>query len=112
MRYLPQTNKARQSMLSRVGVKDVDELFCDVPKAAFVDGLVDLPNHQGELQVERDLSKLADKNVAASDVPFFLGAGVYFHHVPSTVLYHVLSCTMYCSSPAGSQSSCAAAHMW
>lgn len=87
MRYLPQTNKARQSMLSRVGVKDVDELFCDVPKAAFVDGLVDLPNHQGELQVERDLSKLADKNVAASDVPFFLGAGVYFHHVPSTVDY-------------------------
>ncbi len=87
MRYLPQTNKARQAMLSRVGVKDVDELFCDVPKAAFVDGLVDLPNHQGELQVERDLSKLADKNVAASDVPFFLGAGVYFHHVPSTVDY-------------------------
>lgn len=87
MRYLPQTKAARQDMLKRVDAKHVDELFSDVPKNALVDGLVDLPRHQGELRVERDLSKMADKNVAAPDVPFFLGAGVYYHHVPSTVDY-------------------------
>ncbi len=85
MRYLPQTEKARAEMLSAVGEKSVDALFRDVPKAAFVDGMCDLPLHQGELQVERDLGAMAERNVAAPDVPFFLGAGVYYHHVPSSV---------------------------
>lgn len=87
MRYLPQTKNARAQMLKSVGVDSVDELYRDIPKSAFVDGLVDLPNHQGELGVERDLSAMAARNVSASDVPFFLGAGVYNHHVPASVDY-------------------------
>lgn len=87
MRYLPQTQNARKEMLKTVGATSVDALFSDVPAQAMVEGTVDLPNHQGELQVERHLSSLAAKNVAASDVPFFLGAGVYYHHVPATVDY-------------------------
>ena len=39
----------------------------------------------GELAVERTLAALAEKNVAAASVPFFLGAGAYRHHVPATV---------------------------
>ncbi len=87
MRYLPQTENARKLMLETVGAKNVDDLYVDVPKTAFIDGLADLPSHQGELEVERDLSALASKNVAASDVPFFLGAGVYHHHIPASVDY-------------------------
>lgn len=87
MRYLPQTENARKEMLKSVGVTSVDALYRDIPEAAFVDGLVDLPKHQGELQVERDLSAMADKNMAASQVPFFLGAGVYNHHIPASVDY-------------------------
>lgn len=87
MRYLPQTENARKEMLKSVGVTNVDALYRDIPQAAFVDGLVDLPKHQGELQVERDLSVLAEKNMAASQVPFFLGAGVYYHHIPASVDY-------------------------
>ena len=87
MRYLPQTENARKEMLKSVGVTNVDALYRDIPQAAFVDGLVDLPKHQGELQVERDLSALAEKNMAASQVPFFLGAGVYYHHIPASVDY-------------------------
>ena len=45
----------------------------------------DLPDHQGELAVERALSRLAAKNVAAGSVPFFCGAGAYRHHVPAAV---------------------------
>ncbi|MBI1301234.1 MAG: aminomethyl-transferring glycine dehydrogenase subunit GcvPA [Alphaproteobacteria bacterium] len=85
MRYLPQTKAARQEMLKTVGVTSVDALYRDIPKQAFIDGYADLPKHQGELQVERDLSRMAAKNMAASNVPFFLGAGTYFHHVPATV---------------------------
>lgn len=85
MRYLPQTDKSRAEMLETVGVDSVDAFYTDIPKSAFVDGLVDLPDHQGELEVERALSAMAAKNIAASDVPFFLGAGTYFHHIPASV---------------------------
>jgi glycine dehydrogenase subunit 1 len=87
MRYLPQTKASRKSMLGVVGASSVDDLYVDVPKKAFVDGKVDLPDHLGELEVERALSTYANQNTAAADGPFFLGAGVYYHHVPSTVDY-------------------------
>ncbi len=84
MRYLPQTKTARAEMLQAIGVKDVDALFRDLPKQAFIDGYANLPMHMGELEVERALSAKANQNVAAPDVPFFLGAGTYYHHVPAT----------------------------
>ena len=85
MRYLPLTDSDRQAMLCRIGVASVDDLFFDVPEAARRDGLVDLPRHQGEMQVERQLSAMAAKNTTAGTVPFFCGAGAYKHHVPATV---------------------------
>ncbi len=85
MRYLPQTVHARSEMLKSVGADSVDDLYTDIPSVALVDGLVDLPNNQGEIEVERALGAMAAKNVAAPDVPFFLGAGTYFHHVPASV---------------------------
>ncbi|MXN66094.1 aminomethyl-transferring glycine dehydrogenase subunit GcvPA [Stappia sp. GBMRC 2046] len=85
MRYLPLSDNDRAAMRERVGVKSVDEIFSDIPKKARVEGLLDLPRRQGELAVERDLSRLAGRNVSASSVPFFVGAGAYKHHVPATV---------------------------
>jgi glycine dehydrogenase subunit 1 len=37
------------------------------------------------MAVERHMVGLAAKNLAAGDVPFFLGAGAYRHHVPASV---------------------------
>ena len=85
MRYLPLTDGDRQAMLGRIGAASIDDLFVDVPEAARRDGLVDLPRHQGEMQVERQLSAMAGKNITAGSVPFFCGAGAYKHHVPATV---------------------------
>ena len=85
MRYLPQTKKSREEMLKVVGAKSIDDLYVDVPKASFVDGKVNLPDHQGELAVERYLGAYANQNHAASAGPFFLGAGAYFHHIPASV---------------------------
>jgi len=87
MRYLPQTQNARKEMLEAVGATSVDVLFSEIPKDAWVDGTVDLPDHQGELQVDRYMSALAAKNTTAPDVPFFLGAGVYYHHIPASADY-------------------------
>ncbi|MDP7142542.1 MAG: aminomethyl-transferring glycine dehydrogenase subunit GcvPA [Alphaproteobacteria bacterium] len=87
MRYLSRSKTDRQAMLDAIGCGSVDDLFADVPKQAFVDGKVDLPDHAGELEVERDLTALAGQNMSAADAPFFLGAGCYHHHIPSTVDY-------------------------
>ena len=87
MRYLPQTQKSREEMLEIVGAKSIDDLYVDVPKSAFVDGKVNLPDHQGELEIERYMGAYANQNHPASAGPFFLGAGAYFHHIPSTVDY-------------------------
>jgi glycine dehydrogenase subunit 1 len=86
MRYLPLTQDDRRAMLAEIGANDIDALFRDVPKAAVVgrDAFA-LPDHRGELEVERILSRLAAKNVAAGSVPFFCGAGAYRHHVPASV---------------------------
>jgi glycine dehydrogenase subunit 1 len=86
MRYLPLTPDDRAQMLAKIGARDIDALFRDVPKVAVVGRKAfDLPDHQGELAVERALSKMAAKNVAAGSVPFFCGAGAYRHHVPAAV---------------------------
>lgn len=86
MRYLPLTNDDRQSMLATVGAKSVDDLFVDVPSDAQLTGPIrDLPMHAGEMAVESHMKALARQNHAAGDMPFFLGAGAYRHHVPASV---------------------------
>lgn len=86
MRYLPLTQADRAAMLAAIGVESVDELFRDVPQSARLSGPVaGLPDHQGELAVERALSALAAQNRPAGAGPFFLGAGAYRHHIPATV---------------------------
>ena len=86
MRYLPLTADDRADMLKTIGAKSVDDFYGDVPASARLKGPVpDLPNHQGEMQVERHMTKLAAKNRAASDGPFFVGCGAYKHHIPATV---------------------------
>ena len=85
MRYLPLTDTDRSEMLARIGVNHVDELFADIPNHALLKAPLDLPRRKGELEVERIMSRMAAKNVPASSVPFFVGAGAYKHHVPATV---------------------------
>jgi glycine dehydrogenase subunit 1 len=86
MRYLPLSPTDRGAMLAKIGASDVNALFVDVPLAAQVPVTgFDLPDHQGELEVERALSRLAAQNVAAGSVPSFCGAGAYKHHVPAAV---------------------------
>ena len=86
MRYLPLTPDDRRVMLAKIGAPNIDALFKDVPREAVVPlSAFDLPETKGELEVDRALSKMAARNVAAGAVPSFCGAGAYKHHVPSAV---------------------------
>src|ERR1700757_361374 len=85
MRYLPLTDRDRDEMLAVIGVDSIDALFADVPHQARLDGPVDLPKAMGELEVERAISGMAARNIAAGSVPSFIGGGVYRHHIPAAV---------------------------
>jgi glycine dehydrogenase subunit 1 len=86
MRYLPLTDEDRTAMLARIGAASIDELFVDVPQEARLEGpIAGLPLLSPELHVERELARLAAKNMTAGAHPFFLGCGAYKHHVPATV---------------------------
>jgi glycine dehydrogenase subunit 1 len=83
MRYLPLTSDDRAEMLAVIGAPDIEALFEDAPAKARAK--IDLPAHQGEIEVERRLSALASRNRPAGAGPFFCGAGAYRHHVPASV---------------------------
>ncbi len=85
MRYLPLTDADRTAMLEVVGARSIGDLYADVPRDAWREELLDLPLHQGEIEVERALSVMAEKNLHGGNAPFFLGCGAYRHHVPAAV---------------------------
>ena len=86
MRYLPLSDHDRRDMLAAIGAKSIDDLFADVPEATRLPGTIPgLPDQASELAVERHMGRLAKQNMVAGDVPFFLGAGAYRHHIPASV---------------------------
>ncbi len=85
MRYLPLSEADRRHMLAAAGAASVDDLFQDVPEAARLEGLLDLPRHQGEMEVMAAMRALAEENLSCDQAACFLGAGAYRHHVPATV---------------------------
>src|SRR5210317_1848451 len=85
MRYLPLTNDDREDMKKVIGVSDINEMFTNVPKEVSLDPKFNLPSHKTEMEVGKILSEIANKNINSNQVPFFLGAGAYKHHIPATV---------------------------
>ena len=75
----------REAMLSRIGVPDIDALFADIPADKRIQGLLDMPLAMSEMAVERAMTAIANRSVAAGSVPFFLGSGAYRRHIPATV---------------------------
>ncbi len=71
-------------MLKHLGIKSVDELFRDVPKEIRTDGLK-IRDGLSELGLKREMAAMMAINITSSDMPSFLGAGVYNHFIPSAV---------------------------
>ena len=85
MRYLPLDEREREAMLSRIGVPDIEALFADIPADKRLQGLLDMPPAKSEMAVERAMTTIANRSLAAGSVPFFLGSGAYRRHIPATV---------------------------
>ncbi len=88
MAYIPHTDKDRQEMLAEIGVAGFDELYQDVPEdVRFPD--LDLPESVSEMEVMEQLQALSEANLELGHASCFLGAGAYYHYVPS-VVDHIL----------------------
>ena len=72
-------------MLEAVGCARLDDLFTPIPEKLRQHGLLALPAALSELEVQRELARLAARNDDAERLPCFLGAGSYAHFVPSAV---------------------------
>ena len=86
MPYLPNTEKNRLEMLSKVGVSSIDDLFDYVPaKYRFPE--LKLPKAASEMEILDELYGMALKNSSTGCYSTFLGAGAYNHFVPSVIPY-------------------------
>ena len=76
--------KSIKSMLEYMGMKSWEELFSDIPREVWKDG-IDIESME-EYEVYREAREIAKKNKNFFDMPNFLGAGNYFHFIPPMVL--------------------------
>lgn len=88
-RYLPNTEQDRKAMLETIGVKDIMDIFSDLPENVRRTGM-NLPAPLSEVELVKEMGAMAAKNTTSSQMPYFLGAGVYDHHVPS-IVKHIIT---------------------
>ncbi len=82
MDYISITPAQKTSMLEAIGAETIDELFSPIPESCRFTGDLDLPPALAELDLQRELQKLAAENSAAANGACFIGAGAYDHFVP------------------------------
>ncbi len=86
MRFLPASTEDVEHMLGVIGVRSLDALFADIPEELRLPGPLALPRPLTELELERELSRIAGRNRAlGAGRPSFLGAGIYNHYVPAYI---------------------------
>lgn len=82
--YFPATPEDIRTMLRRIGVDSLDDLYSDVPADFIFKGEYDLPDAMSEEQVRAFFDRLGGMNTR---LKVFVGAGAYDHYTPSVLPY-------------------------
>jgi len=82
MDYISNTEKDTREILEFLKLKNVDELFKEIPETARKSRF-NIPEGKSELEVRKCLQGLAEKN--ATHLTLFLGGGFYDHYIPSAI---------------------------
>jgi len=94
MDFVPHDNKTITEMLRVIGVSNLDELFRDIPKDLII-GKLDIPSGLSEPDLLRRMEEISKKNRIYSHS--FLGAGCYYHYIPSLVNFVISRSEFYTS---------------
>ena len=81
-KYFPHTADDLQQMIDKVGVKDLDGLYAQIPDAIRFKGDYQLPSEMSEMEVRQLFNKLGSQN---QQLTCFAGYGVYDHYTPSVI---------------------------
>ena len=81
-KFFPHTEEETQEMLKKIGVKNINDLFANIPDALRFKGEYDIPEAKSELEIRNFFNALGDKNKLMT---CFAGAGVYDHYTPSAI---------------------------
>lgn len=84
-KYIPNTQKEKQEMLTALGLDSIEELFHDIPEDIKFKKSLSIGEAMSELEINRHMSRLSEKNRSTDDLTCFLGAGAYDHFIPSVV---------------------------
>jgi glycine cleavage system P protein (glycine dehydrogenase) subunit 1 len=85
-KFLPNSDeRILRSMLQKLGLSNIDQLYSDVPSYLALKGPLNIPEAFSEIELERKLSQQLAKNKAAPEFLNFLGGGCWVHQVPSVV---------------------------
>lgn len=87
MHFVSNTEQNRAAMLKTIGVSSVMDLFRELPQHSLLTKPLSIPEPLSELEVQRHLTALSEKNDYKKTC--VLGAGAYNHFVPS-VIKHLL----------------------
>ncbi len=82
MDFVPHDNNTIKEMLNVIGINHLKELFQDIPSDLIIEDL-NLPSGLSEPDLLRRLEKISQKNKLYCNS--FLGAGCYYHYIPSLV---------------------------
>lgn len=82
MPFIPHTDDDISKMLSVIGIKEIDQLFSEIPKELQTDLHDKIAKGENELTVSKYMQKKADIDYGISN---YIGAGAYEHHIPAAV---------------------------
>jgi len=85
--YIPNSvPEIKQEMMREIGVKQIDELYKDIPEKFLLKKKLDLPETGlSEFEVRKHVECLLSKNETNNSMSVFLGAGCWPHYVPAVV---------------------------
>lgn len=94
MDYIPHNEDIIKEMLNTIGVNSLDDLFQDIPIDLKIKNL-NLPSGLAEPDLLSHLINLSSQNKIYSNS--FLGAGCYYHYIPSLVDFIIQRSEFYTS---------------
>lgn len=83
--YIPNSvPEVKAKMLQEIGVKDIEELYEDIPENLRFKGVMNLPEPLfSEYALKRHVEQLLSKNQTCQEYINFLGGGCWQHYVPA-----------------------------
>ncbi len=81
--YVPNTEAEQQKMLESCGFHSFEDLYACIPEELRVRQELKLPEGKSELEVRREMERMAGRNRIYPTV--FRGAGAYRHYIPAIV---------------------------